>query len=167
MGFFDDMSKKLAEAGNTAVAKTKEFTETAKLNSAISTEEGKIRDCYTELGRAFYKAGNENNDERFAQYFEAIASSEELIKRYKEQIRAIKGTEVCPNCGAEVEIGSAFCSTCGAKLPEKPVEPVKEQPTCPNCHEPVEEGSRFCTNCGHPLESQETQEAQETQETAE
>lgn len=164
MGFFDDMSKKLAEAGNTAVAKTKEFTETTKLNSAITAEEGKIKDFYTSLGKAFYEAGNENNDERFAKYFEAIASSEELIRRYREQIRAIKGTEVCPNCGAEIESGSAFCSSCGAKLPEKPIEPVKEQLTCPNCHEPVEEGSRFCTNCGQPLEPREAQETQETAE---
>ena len=39
MSFFDDLGKKLSQAGQTAVQKTKEMADVAKLNSAISDEE--------------------------------------------------------------------------------------------------------------------------------
>lgn len=30
---------------------------------------------------------------------------------------------ICPNCGCEINDGSAFCPSCGVKLPDQPVYP--------------------------------------------
>ena len=46
----------------------------------------------------------------------------------------------CPNCHAEIDADSAFCGSCGQKLPE--------QIYCKNCGNPLEAGAAFCPNCG-------------------
>lgn len=41
---------------------------------------------------------------------------------------------ICPNCGREINDGSAFCPSCGAKIPVQPMysaNPVPPQPTQP------------------------------------
>jgi len=60
--------------------------------------------------------------------------------------------EICPQCGAKLTKGSAFCSGCGYKLPEaeKPAEPAK--PVCSGCGAELLEGALFCTACGQKVE---------------
>lgn len=49
----------------------------------------------------------------------------------------------CPGCGAGVDAGDRFCSSCGHSLPE--------QRACTQCHEPAEPEDRFCGRCGTRL----------------
>ncbi|MCR5649355.1 MAG: zinc-ribbon domain-containing protein [Oscillospiraceae bacterium] len=46
----------------------------------------------------------------------------------------------CIRCGAPLEEGAAFCSSCGAR--------VESVPACPACGAALEEGAVFCANCG-------------------
>ena len=46
----------------------------------------------------------------------------------------------CPQCGAEVNFGSKFCSECGAQIPQ-----TKE---CPRCHAQLRPIVKFCSECG-------------------
>ena len=48
--FFDDLGRKISQAGQSAVQKTKEMTDIVKLNSSIADEEKKIRNSYVEIG---------------------------------------------------------------------------------------------------------------------
>ena len=65
----------------------------------------------------------------------------------------------CPNCGAQVPAGAAFCDNCGTPLAGVPARPgagaasgaVASQSRCPNCGENVMPGEAFCGNCGTPL----------------
>lgn len=65
----------------------------------------------------------------------------------------------CPNCGAQVPAGAAFCDNCGtpmAGVPSRPgpaagAGPAAGQSRCPNCGESVMPGEAFCGNCGTPL----------------
>jgi len=52
----------------------------------------------------------------------------------------------CPQCGAVVVTGAAFCQTCGERLAEasKPA-PVN---FCVQCGAQLREGARFCPMCG-------------------
>ena len=45
MAFFDNFTKMVSEAGQKTVQKTKEFADTAKLNSQISDEESLYSPC--------------------------------------------------------------------------------------------------------------------------
>lgn len=124
MSFFDDLGKKLSQAGQTAAQKTKEIAETAKLNSQISDEEKKINDFYLQIGKLYVSLHNEDYEADFDELVKGLHESENRVKECRQQIKDIKGVTMCEKCGAEVSSGAAFCSTCGAPMPvASPAEP--------------------------------------------
>lgn len=63
---------------------------------------------------------------------------------------------VCPSCGARLEPGAKFCTSCGKKMPERPAAKVPARPAakanvCPGCGAKLEPGAKFCTSCGKKL----------------
>lgn len=52
----------------------------------------------------------------------------------------------CPNCGAVVVTGAAFCQSCGAPMVLK--EPPGPIHFCVHCGAQLREGARFCPKCG-------------------
>lgn len=177
MGFFDDFGKKISDASQGAIAKTKDFADVAKLNSNISDEERRINNAYQQIGKLYFEMHLEDFEDCFKDHFAAINESLGKIKDYRQQITNIKGVVKCPNCGAEVPKDSAFCSSCGTPVPKQdvpaaeaevvsapeaaPVEaPVEEAPAveapvekkCPSCGATLEDGALFCTNCGTKVE---------------
>jgi len=177
MGFFDDFGKKISDASQGAIAKTKDFADVAKLNSNISDEERRINNAYQQIGKLYFEMHLEDFEDCFKDHFAAINESLGKIQDYRQQITNIKGVVKCPNCGAEVPKDSAFCSSCGTPVPKQdvpaaeaevvsapeaaPVEaPVEEAPAveapvekkCPSCGATLEDGASFCTNCGTKVE---------------
>jgi len=71
----------------------------------------------------------------------------------------------CNNCGAYLEDGAAFCTSCGqavniengienhtAQTASAPINPVKPaQIFCGKCGSAVQEGMQHCTRCGTPI----------------
>ncbi|WP_052169748.1 zinc ribbon domain-containing protein [Pseudobutyrivibrio ruminis] len=175
MGFFDDFGKKISDASQGAIAKTKDFADVAKLNSNISDEERRINNAYQQIGKLYFEMHLEDFEDCFKDHFAAINESLGKIQDYRQQITNIKGVVKCPNCGAEVPKDSAFCSSCGTPVPKQdvpaaeavpveeatPVEaPAEEAPAveapvekkCPSCGATLENGALFCTNCGTKVE---------------
>lgn len=129
MAFFDDLGKKLSQAGQSAVQKTREMADIAKLNSAISDEEKRIDNGYLEIGKLYVSLHDAEHEADFDGLIAAIHESEGKIKDYQQQIKDIKGVVKCEKCGAEVSNNAAFCSSCGAPMPVvKPVETPAEAP---------------------------------------
>lgn len=126
MAFFDELGKKISQAGQSAVQKGKELADIAKLNSAVYDEEKKIDDNYREIGKLYASLHGEDPDVDFAALIAAIHESENKIVELKQQIKDIKGVVCCEKCGAEVSSNAAFCSSCGAPMPV--VKPVETQP---------------------------------------
>ncbi len=62
-----------------------------------------------------------------AEKFAVIDATVEEIDHLKREIRRLKGRQECPDCGKEVSYSAAFCSYCGAKLPEPEPEEVVEE----------------------------------------
>lgn len=56
----------------------------------------------------------------------------------------------CPNCGAQVPAGAAFCDNCGASLAGVAARPATGGLRCAVCGESVMPGEAFCGNCGTP-----------------
>lgn len=126
MSFFDDLGKKISQAGQTAVQKTKEMADVAKLNSAVSDEEKRIEDSYKEIGKLYVSLHAADHEADFDAYFSAIHEAENKIKEYRQQLKEIKGVVKCEKCGAEVAKDAAFCSSCGAPMPKE--APAEETP---------------------------------------
>lgn len=154
MAFFDNFTKMVSEAGQKTVQKTKEFADTAKLNSEISDEERNIQNLFNQIGRLYVEKYRENPDEDFSHYINSIRASEEKIRDYRKQIQDIKGVQKCPKCGAEVPAGASFCNNCGSPMtkPAPAADPAPQSTVkCPNCGTKLPEGTNFCVECGTPL----------------
>ena len=53
MGLFDNFSRKVTDAGQKTVQKTKELSEIARINSLINQEENKINNTYYQIGKLY------------------------------------------------------------------------------------------------------------------
>lgn len=154
MAFFEQLGKKLSDAGQGVAQQTKNLADVTRLNSAISDKEKAVSQLYLALGQAYYE-GHRNDpsaDER-----ETIASINALfaeIAGCREEIKQIKGVVKCPNCGGDVPLSSAFCPSCGTKIvrEDEAAPSAPDKRVCPACGAQVPAGNIFCTSCGTKLD---------------
>lgn len=155
MDFLNKVGSTITSKGKDVTKKAKEIAEIAKLTGQIVEKEESIKGAYIDLGKYVYESQKEDAPEEVAEKFAVIDATVEEIEHLKRQIRKIKGRQECPDCGKEVSYSAAFCSYCGAKLPE------------PEPEEVVEEGE-VTEVTEESAESEEAAEAAETvEETAE
>lgn len=152
MSFFDEIGKKVTQVGNDTVKMTKDFSEIAKLNSAINSSEKKIQDLYLQIGKSYFEKNVENADGEFADLISEIKNQNAMIKENKEKICEIKGVVSCKNCGAEVAAEAAFCPSCGSKV-ERVVP--ENMTVCTGCGALIEKNAKFCTKCGTAARTEE------------
>lgn len=158
MAFFEKIGKKLSDAGQGVSQQAKNLSEISRLNGVISESEKKAEELYRTIGAAYYEA---HKGEIAGEQGDLIAELDGLmseIRRAEEKILAIKGIGHCPECGAEVTAEAAFCSACGARLPEPPAPPeeefsLPEERLCPNCKTPAAPDNLFCNHCGTRLDA--------------
>ncbi len=63
----------------------------------------------------------------------------------------------CPQCHAQLEPESNFCTSCGLRLERSAAPSLPgEHPACANCGKPLDPNSIFCTNCGTRAQSTDT-----------
>ncbi len=156
MAFFEQLGKKIADAGQGVAQQTKNFTDVAKLNGTISEKEKKINQLYSAIGQAVYAKHKDDADFEAAQSIGEINALLEEIAQCREKINEIKGITKCPGCGTEVPRDAAFCSSCGTAIPH--VEPAPEPAAdtarkCPGCGAEVSADSLFCNSCGTKLDT--------------
>lgn len=156
MAFWEQIGKKITDAGQGVAQQTKNLADIAKLNSAIYEKEKRIASLYSEIGKAYYE---NHKDDAAAEEASSISELNKLfaeVKQHKSEIGRIKGVEKCPHCGAEVAHGSAFCNSCGKAFSQSeptPVTTATDGRVCPSCKAAVPEGNLFCNNCGTKIET--------------
>ncbi|MCI9508549.1 MAG: zinc ribbon domain-containing protein [Angelakisella sp.] len=155
MAFFEQLGKKITDAGQGVAQQTKNFTEVTRLNGLISDKERQIGQLYADIGRDYYNA---HRNDAFPESSDAVREITGLlaeIVKYREEIKQIKGIAPCPACGGDVPVGSAFCPACGAKVPAvQPVPQVAPENSrpCPSCGASVPKENRFCISCGAKMD---------------
>lgn len=159
MGFLDQISKTIADAGQDVLQKGKGIADVAKYNSWILSEEKKISETYEKIGMKYVELYGEMQDENFVKEIQSIADSRRKIVELKEKIEELKGYTQCPNCGAEVPNGSVFCASCGTKITVVKNAEAGGARYCSGCGARIPEGSKFCTSCGQPVETAEADTA--------
>lgn len=127
MDFLNKVSSTITSKSKDVTKKAKEIAEIAKLTGQIAEKEESIKGAYIDLGKYVYESQKEDAPEEVAEKFAVIDATVEEIEHLKRQIRKIKGRQECPDCGKEVSYSAAFCSYCGAKLPEPEPEEVVEE----------------------------------------
>lgn len=148
MAFLDDLSKKITQAGQTAVQKTKDVTDVARLNGVVSEEEKKINNYYYQIGKLYVAMHVSDYEADFEGMITAIRESEQKIADSRQQIQDIKGVVRCEKCGAEVSTNFDFCSSCGAPMPKRADAADANMVKCSGCGQMVPKNMRFCISCG-------------------
>lgn len=145
MSIFDEIGKKITNAGQETATKAKKFTEISKLNSLISEKEKENSNLFLEIGHSYYERHKDDAsaDEKVRQ----VIKNYEDIEIYKKQIGDLKGVEKCQNCGAEISNGAMFCNVCGAKISAVSAQVEKEE-KCVQCGAKVGKADLFCNSCG-------------------
>ncbi len=139
MDFFNKVSNTISSKGKDVTKRAKEIAEIAKLTGQIAEKEETVKSAYIELGKYVYESQKEDAPEEVAEKFAAIDAAVEEIGHLKREVRRLKGKQECPDCGKEVSYSAAFCSYCGAKLPEpEPEEVVDEGEVTEVTEEPAE-----------------------------
>ena len=155
MEVLSNIGKKITNAGQSAITKTKNMADISKLNGQVSGEENKIRGLYAQIGKLYFELYPDTPDERLAPLCASIRESLLVIESCNEQITEIKGIKRCPQCGAEIASAAAFCSVCGCSMTAcKPQEADAEAPCgpkCPKCGFAAVPGDAFCGNCGNKM----------------
>lgn len=151
MAIFGGMKERISQAGQTTVQKAKDLSEITRLNSEISAAENQINTLYGRIGYEIYRAYRDDPQPETADLVQQVTELHQKIEDCKEQIKAINAANTCPQCGAKISKGMAFCSNCGCKLPTGPQPRPEELATCDSCGAPIMPGSAFCTSCGKKL----------------
>lgn len=118
MDLFGKIGETIVNAGKDATQKAKDLSGVAKLNLDIRSKEDFIEKQYAELGKIYYQAHAGETDVDGAEHFELIKEALDAIDKMRIEIQELKGTKICPKCGAEVSDGAEYCSACGEKIPE-------------------------------------------------
>lgn len=153
MAFFNNISKKVSEAGQTTIQKAKELSDITRYNSMISEEEKKVNNTYYQIGKLYVSMYANDASEEFVGMIASIAESEGKISEYRKLIQDIKGIRRCTNCGSEVAKDALYCNSCGTAMPKAETADNGDYFKCAGCGSMVKKGMRFCTTCGRTIET--------------
>lgn len=117
MSFFDNMKETITTAGKDVSQKAKEVSGVTRLKLDIRSKEDALNKEYIALGKRYYEMNKEGEvaDETIAN----ISTLLNEIADLKNEVMKMQGGCICPQCGATMPVGTAFCSKCGASLEQE------------------------------------------------
>ena len=167
MSFFDNLGKKISDASRSAVEKTKDLAEIARLNSMIKENETQLDALYTELGEAFYNSHCNDKEPEFINDIKKISALIRETDECRESVLDLKGLAKCPYCGAEFSSDETRCPECGRAVPrtaKKITGSDGDRLICSVCGYHMRPGSNFCIMCGTPVKKDVEETAEKTDE---
>lgn len=114
MSFWDNMKETVTSAGRDVSQKAKEVSGVAKLKLDIRSKEEALNKEYITLGKRYYEMNKEG--EIADQEMSNVSTLLNEIEDLKEEVLRMQGGYSCPQCGAVLPLGTAFCSQCGTKI---------------------------------------------------
>lgn len=118
MGFLDNLSDKLTAGGAKVAEKAKEVSGIATLTASIEKDKVAVDKLYTEIGKKFFEQYKDELAAKFPEEVGKIAEIVEKMEASRASLRDLKGIQICPGCGKEVDKTVKFCPACGAVIPE-------------------------------------------------
>ena len=164
MGFFDGFGKTVTDAGQKTVQKTKDMSETVKINSLISEEKKKMAKIYMQIGKQYVDIYGSTCDEEFEELVDQALESQDKIDGYHNQLQNLKRELRCAACGSEIQKGDVFCSVCGTKIIRNQETENGAKLRCPFCGNYEKRGMNFCTKCGNSLIDRSNEREEERNE---
>ncbi|WMJ79859.1 hypothetical protein RBU49_13425 [Clostridium sp. MB40-C1] len=108
-----------AKEGSAKIAKkSEELVEVSKLTVSINSEESKIKDIYTEIGKIVCEK-HENGmyiDPDLVEQCNDVLDLKNKIREMKNRVIQIKNKKVCPECEETLNSETMFCPKCGTNI---------------------------------------------------
>ena len=123
MGFIDDISEAIADAGNDVMEKAKDLREIANLKREYRETEKYVNGRYESIGRDFYLKNKDKKKKDLGDITDALDRMNEL----QEEIERLKGGVNCPSCNALNSNEAVYCNRCGARLDEVPEDNTEDE----------------------------------------
>lgn len=131
MAFFDKLGESISTKSKDVAKKAKDFTNISRLNSQITSEVDTVNKTFQSIGQEYFVTNQDDVNSVYADRFKVISDAKQRIENLRKDIQNIKGTRQCANCGGEVPINMLFCSSCGCKVEDIPIQ-KEEQATTKN-----------------------------------
>lgn len=118
MAFFEELGKTLSDTGKEVATKAKTLTETIQLKTQLTAEKSKLEEAYAVIGKIYYKA-NREPEEEYAKAYEAVRACRERIAALEIELTQSEGSRICAVCGAKVPKDFMYCGKCGSPISEE------------------------------------------------
>lgn len=121
MSFFDNVISTGKNVVSNAGKKTDSAVKLSKLKIRETQINNDIRSRYEKLGELTYQAykSGEKSDDELNEQLKGLDDCYTELEDISKQTDELKNMVTCPKCGAKHKDEDAYCSVCGAKLPEK------------------------------------------------
>ena len=129
MSFLDDVISTGKNVVSAAGKKTDEAVRFSKLKIKESQLNSDIKSKFEKLGALIYemaKSGEKDN-EQFDAFIAELDGCYAELEGIGRQLDELRSEVTCPGCGAKCKDDNAYCSKCGAKLPERPAAETAEE----------------------------------------
>ena len=90
MAFLDQLEQAITETGHSISRKAKDLAEITKKKNMLHTCEEVIDRQYSEIGKAYYEAHKEEEDNPYAQQCRAVRDAQRGAEALQKQIDAIR-----------------------------------------------------------------------------
>ena len=112
------MVKEAEKITTNVVEKTGNMVSKTKINYAISSNNGKIKDLLAEIGQVVYDEYKNGSEfpEAIAEKLALIDNIYDEIDGLKAKIADVDNSVVCPNCKSFNRPDSSYCTKCGTKI---------------------------------------------------
>ena len=145
------------------LANLKKYQGTPQVKCSKDGDEPVLEMFFTDIHLVFGFTGEESEKKQ-------VACIEKWVRK---TCRAAGGDDFvldvpadhCPHCGAVLEAGTAFCTSCGKRVGEAvsgQASTVNER-FCKQCGATLLAGEKFCTGCGAPVEPSSAEEPEKAE----
>ncbi|MDO5291359.1 MAG: zinc ribbon domain-containing protein [bacterium] len=121
METIDKIGVTLTQTSKDIAKKAKDLVDVNTVKAAINDQRRVINKAYERIGEQYYKDHVDAGIYEYEIEFETIGEANAKIKELYEQLHTLKNVSVCPVCGASHTLDAVFCSKCGVKLNNQPV----------------------------------------------
>ena len=116
MPLFDGISKKITATAQNVVRSTKEFADTARLNSMINDEQRKISTLHEQIGKLYYETEEHSDETEMGKLCISITAAMERIGELQSEINKIKGIKPCQTGTSQISSTCACLAKVGLKV---------------------------------------------------
>lgn len=129
MEFFDKLGQKASQAYKVTADKTGKIAKETKLKFKIGELKTQINNIYEEIGKKVYEKHIREEEICIKKDLEEQCTkidvlSDEIDSLLKECL-TLKNKKQCRNCYKEIEKEDKFCSNCGSKQTDEPMQEVE------------------------------------------